>query len=256
MTIEGVEFVELKPGYFRMGSHFLCQKGDLIGRICAPLGLPWGKRASHGSAFGQECPVRWLQVKDPFWLARSETTNEQFERFDPGHPRSLFSNAENGPVAEVAWSTAQDYCRWLGHRAGLHGRLPTEVEWEYACRAGELGEYCFGSDAHGLSEYALFGRPDVAASDVSAHRPNEWGFFDMHGNVEEWCEDRFGTTPDFRQRRGARNLSAADDPLGDFRTVRGGSWCDDPEWCRSAFRSGSSQSVESERIGIRPLILQ
>ncbi|MCU0725368.1 MAG: formylglycine-generating enzyme family protein, partial [Planctomycetes bacterium] len=95
MTIEGVEFVELKPGYFRMGSHFFCQEGDLVGRICAALGLPWGKHPRHNT---NECPPHWVEIRTGFWMARTEITNGQFERYQPKRKRRPLSSDDSMPV--------------------------------------------------------------------------------------------------------------------------------------------------------------
>jgi formylglycine-generating enzyme required for sulfatase activity len=187
VTLEGVEFVEIGPGISRMGSTLGARGGDWLGRICAPLGLPWGKSPVPSN----EMPVHWVEFPRGFWIARTEVTNAQYERFDPGHERSGYSYDDDDPVVNVSWEDAERYCAWLSRRSSREIRLPSESEWECACRAGSEAEYCFGNEEEGLEAYAWFdanseeGHPHP----VATKRANRWGLFDLHGNVWEWCED-------------------------------------------------------------------
>jgi len=130
-TVEGVTFVEIGAGVFRMGSTHGAG-GDLLGRVCASLGLPWGEQPEPTD----EMPVRWIEFARGFWIAETEVTNSQFERFDPEHERSEFSPGDAHPVVNVSWDDAKKYCAWLAEKSGLPVRLPSESEWEAACRAG------------------------------------------------------------------------------------------------------------------------
>jgi formylglycine-generating enzyme required for sulfatase activity len=146
-----------------------------------------------------------------------------------------------------------EFCRKLSATDGKTYRLPTEAEWEYACRAGTTTAYSFGDDAARLSEYGWWGgtygngnaKSEQYAHAVGTKRPNGFGLYDMHGNVWEWCSDWYG---DY-------GGEASTDPLGadtgSLRVYRGGSWFFYAGLCRSAFRSGSSPDYESNRLSFR-----
>jgi formylglycine-generating enzyme required for sulfatase activity len=139
------------------------------------------------------------------------------------------------PVESVLWADAVEFCDKLAESVGQPIRLPTEAEWEYACRAGTTTAFCFGDDPAVLHEYAVFfspaGLPSGRRPDVVGRRkPNAWGLHDVHGNVCEWCQDGYREYP----------RSEAVDPLapseGDVRVVRGGTYHFIWEFCRSACR--------------------
>ena len=133
-------FVELKPGYVRMGSWFGCEKGDFVGRVCKVFHLPWGKQPKES---GDEVPVHWVEFRRPWWIARTEVTNEQYERFDPKHERSEYSKGDRDPVVDVSWDDARAYCDWLSRRGRLRVRLPSESEWESGVPGGIEGRVLF-----------------------------------------------------------------------------------------------------------------
>jgi formylglycine-generating enzyme required for sulfatase activity len=252
VTLEGVEFVEIGPGIFRMGSTKLAKGGDWLGRICAPLGLPWGEWPEPSD----EMPVHWVEFPRGFWIARTEVTNSQYEHFDPGHERSEYSEGDTHPVVNVSFSDVENYCVWLATRSGRPVRLPSEAEWECACRAGSQAEYCFGDDEDELGEYAWFGGEFQAGSHPVAHcRPNAWGLFDMHGNVWERCEDvyhrGYDGAPDDGSARKAPEL-----PVESFQTnrvKRGGSWNYHFSCCRSAQRHFDYFDDGWSCLGFRPV---
>jgi formylglycine-generating enzyme required for sulfatase activity len=133
---------------------------------------------------------------------------------------------------------AKTYCEWLSAKTGIYYRLPTEAEWEYACRAGTTTAYSFGDDPAKLGEYAwYFGNSEEAYHKVGKKKPNPWGLYDMHGNVQEWCLDQYH--PDFYARLAGKEpvknpLAVPTEIYG--RIVRGGSWDDDAAVLRSAAR--------------------
>jgi formylglycine-generating enzyme required for sulfatase activity len=144
------------------------------------------------------------------------------------------------PVEQVSWNDAVEFCKKLSElpnerAAGLVYRLPTEAEWEYACRAESKTSFCFGDNYDNrLSEYAWFSSPKTHkyTRPVATKKPNPWGLYDMHGNVWEWCSDWYGDYP----------TSAVVDPVGPAtgltRVCRGGSFVNPQEECRSACRGG------------------
>jgi formylglycine-generating enzyme len=180
-------------------------------------------------------------------------------------------------VDKVSWLDAIDYCNALSGKEGLtpfyrvqgetvevpdwNGtgyRLPTEAEWEYACRAGSTTRYSFGDDAAGLGAFAWYSgnsRTNVGkfqnvrqSHPVGQKRPNAWGLYDMHGNVEEWCWDGYEVA-DYSKK------PPAADPLGPSqaasRVNRGGCWRLSPQSCRSAFRNGHAPGNRSPLLGFR-----
>lgn len=156
----------------------------------------------------------------------------------------------NLPVSGVSWVSAAEYCRRLTDRERAAGRLPegyaytlpTEAQWEYACRAGTTGDY-----AGDLNAMAWYDRnSDLRVHSVGQKQPNEWGLYDMHGNVWEWCLDWYDTYP------GGTVTDPAGPPEGRNRALRGGSWKDWASDCRSAVRSlGEPDNPHFHLVGFR-----
>jgi formylglycine-generating enzyme required for sulfatase activity len=141
---------------------------------------------------------------------------------------SRFRNNPQNPVEQVSWNDAQAFCQKLSQITGKTYRLPTEAEWEYACRAGTTTCYYFGDDANQLGDYAWYdGNSQGTTHPVGQKKPNVWGLYDMSGNVWEWCEDNWYDN----------YIEAPDDGSAQSRKcLRGGSWVDGPHTCRSAVR--------------------
>lgn len=147
------------------------------------------------------------------------------------------------PAICMTQLAAKMYCRWLSEKTGHYYRLPTEAEWEWACRAGTTTAYYFGDDPAKLDEYAwYYDNSDDKYHKVGQKKPNPWGLYDMHGNVSEWCLDQYIADHYAKLARSDNNtvLTALAVPKTLYpRVVRGGSWDDDPEGCRSAARHKS-----------------
>jgi len=239
LTIEGVEFVEIGPGCYLMGSEHLARGGDLLGQWCARFGLPWGDQPKPSN----EMPVHWVEFPSGFWIARTEITNAQFAAFAPDHERTEDSPRDSDPVLDVFWEDAKKYCGWLSKQSGQAIRLPSEPEWECACRAGSNREFCFGDDEKHLSSYAWYlENSDLKAHEVGSRRANAWGLHDLHGNALEWCEDTYhenyeGAPADgtawteegalYRVNRGGSSFSGWDfcpSPRRDWDVPGGWSW--------------------------------
>jgi formylglycine-generating enzyme required for sulfatase activity len=143
------------------------------------------------------------------------------------------------PAICMTQHAARTFCKWLSAKTGRYYRLPTEAEWEYACRAGTTTAYSFGDDPDELEDYGwFFDNSDDTYQEVGQKEPNPWGLFDMHGNVAEWVLDQYD--PQYYTQDSNRV-----DPLNIPKTlyprvVRGGGWDDDPEMLRCAVREGSS----------------
>jgi formylglycine-generating enzyme required for sulfatase activity len=251
VEFEGVEFVEISPGYFRMGSHYLCDEGDLVGRLSTMVGLPWGRQPKHSDA----CPVHWVEFSSGLWVARTEITNQQYERFDPEHRRSKYSLGDLSPVVEVEWRDTKRYCAWLSKKAGVPVRLPSESEWECACRAGSSGEYHFGDDVKQMATYGWCSQYADQAHEVATRRANAWGLHDFHGNVFEWCEDTYHPNYEAAPADGTAwtEGGVVAGRFGTLRVHRGGAWNCRVEWCRAAERSKRPQGHRGWDLGFRPV---
>ena len=242
-------------------------------------------------AAADEAPVR-ARIDRAFWMGRFEITNKQFALFDPMHDGEVESkhgyqfgihgypvNGPDQPVVRVSWRNATAFCQWLSRQTGESFALPTEAQWEYACRAGSAGPFHYGGfdadfskhanlgDAK-LSEFASdpytvavpmknpnrfddwlpkdarFNDGALVSVDVGGYLPNAWGLHDMHGNVAEW------TRSAYRDEDRQGGAPAKDAP----RVVRGGSWYDRPKRCRSAFRLAYRPYQPVYNVGFRVIV--
>lgn len=155
--------------------------------------------------------------------------------FDMGH--------DGYPAICMTQLAAKMYCKWLSAKTGHFYRLPTEAEWEYACRAGKTTAYSFGDNPKKLGDYAwYFANSDEKYHPVGKKKPNPWGLYDMHGNVSEWVLDQYDPKYYYKFGKGKLSLSPLNIPTKLYpRVVRGGSWDDDAEQLRSSSRFGSSK---------------
>jgi len=245
---EDVKFVEIGPSCYRMGSNQGTEGGDSLGRWCSRFGLPWGDQPKPSN----EMPVHWVEFPRGFWIAKHEVTNAQYEAFDPKHERSDSSPGDNDPVVRVFLEDARNYCEWLSKQSGHAVRLPSEAEWECACRAGSDAEFCFGDDEKRLGEYAWWAKNTrcIKAHEVGTLQPNAWGLHDFHGNVEEWCEDNWHENFEGAPTDGTAWMDEADSSC----VIRGGSFILWSEDCRSAVRAQVPPGFRQSFVGFRPTI--
>jgi len=197
-----------------------------------------------------ESPVHTVTVAD-FALARTPVTNHQYEAFVRSEPtrqqprywtESRF-NKPDQPVVGVSWEDAQAYCEWAGMR------LPTEAEWEYACRVGTTTAYSSGDEESDLQRVGWYrGNTDDRLQGVATKEANPFGLFDMHGNVFEWCEDVWHD----HYVGAADDGSAWVDEGSGRRVIRGGSWNNPARFCRSAYRLMSEPGNRRVSLGFRP----
>jgi formylglycine-generating enzyme required for sulfatase activity len=186
-----------------------------------------------------------------FWMGKHPVTQKQYENLAGENPSHFRKSGAEAPVEQLNWNEATAFCRKLQDHLGEAGnrhecRLPTEAEWEYACRAGSQKNYCFGDDAAKLEEYAWYDKNSGSKTQpVGQKKPNQWGLYDMHGNVWEWCRDWYDQYP-------KRSVTDPTGPLeGNSRVLRGGSWGHDPETLRSAYRYGGAPGSRDLDIGFR-----
>ena len=205
----GMKFVLIEPGRFMMGLE----------------------------EAGREIPPHTVAITQPFYLGAYPVTQSEYQAV-MGSNWCYFNGNSRLPVESVSWNEAVAFSERLSQLAGgvPNGacfRLPTEAEWEYGCRAGSTGQWCFGDNKLSLGDYAWFEENSGKRTHpVGEKKPNAWGLHDMHGNVFEWCEDLY-------------------DKDGVGRVYRGGSWLSFATRCRSAERSVIDPSSSSSYLGFR-----
>lgn len=282
---------------------FISQGGAMTNKVPAREDQPAVRRAAFaGSKAGQErevggiklcwCPAGRFRMGSPpeergrrddeaqvdvtltkgFWMGKYEVTQGQWKRLMGAVPGKLIAGeGDDFPVYWINFREAEEFCRKLTQRArasrtlpaNWEFRLPTEAQWEYACRAGTTTPFSFGetlTDKQANIGKPYDGTPDgtpgTAASKVGSYPANAWGLHDMHGNEFEWCRDWYhsrlpgGRDPEM-QVRGV--------PNGDgtySRVRRGGAWTDEEQFCRSAFRLRYEPERRADHIGFRVALVQ
>jgi formylglycine-generating enzyme required for sulfatase activity len=272
-----MELVLIPAGEFKMGS------GESAEATAAFFNKTYGVDFLNADFFKGEHPQHRVRITKPFYLGTCHVTRGQFRRFvaDTGYKTDAekgeksgawgwdpdkkafgvnekyswrnagFAQTDEHPVVNVSWNDAVAFCKWLSKKESKTYRLPTEAEWEYACRAGTTTRYSSGDDPETLAKVGNVADaavkahfPDwtctIKASDgyvftspVGSFKPNAFGLYDMHGNAWQWCADRYD--PEYYAK------SPADDPTvpdsGNDRVLRGGSWSDWADLARSACRN-------------------
>jgi len=259
----GMKLVRIEPGTFKMGYDQVAALSDEILNATEHNG-----RDIKLSRFGQfgdydEHPTHQVTISRAFYMSVTEVTNEQYEKFDPLHihlrGKRGFSIDNNEAVVFVSWHQAKAFCDWLSEKEDLPYRLPTEAEWEYACRAGSTTQFSTGDTLPdeflknpGNSWYPCpthgRGREEVVPLHVGKTRPNPWGLYDMHGTVEEWCLDWYGP---YEAEHQIDPVGRVD---GDFKVTRGGSHGTVAYYLRSANRMGTLPQDKSFMIGFRVVL--
>ena len=206
------------------------------------MGSPEGEKGRDSD----EGPVHRVRITKPFYIGKYEMTQDVWEKVMGNNP-SNFKGARN-PVEEVSWDDCQEFLRKLTALGKGTFRLPTEAEWEYACRAGSRTRFCFGDADDGLADSAWHNSNSAEQTyPVGQKRANAWGLYDMHGHVWEWCFDWYSVDY-YRQ-------SAPNDPVGppagSTRVLRGGYWSGRASHCRSAFRVHYGPASRYHTCGFR-----
>jgi len=306
-TVQPVAYVEPVAPPTRTIGHVACpdwpfnaakakERQTLAGESERTIELPDGSRLElvlipagcfvMGSADGEldEYPPHPVTIERPFYMAKFETTNAQFALFHPAHDSAYISmtnkdhdhrghpvNRPTQPVVRVTWEQAEAFCRWLSDRTGQSVKLPTEAQWEWACRAGSASPFSYGdADADfggfaNLADIALanFAQRDspkwhpkddrfndgaMVTNQVGRYQANAWGLHDMHGNVAEWTRSVYRPYP-YQPRDGRDDPNARGQ-----RVARGGSWYDRPHRARSSFRLSYEPWQPVYNVGFRVVV--
>ena len=207
-----------------------------------------------------ELPQREVTIAKPFFMGVHEVTLAHYRRFVQETGREFPDPEPAGrgdlPASSVSWEDGRDFCAWLSKRSGATVRLPTEAEWEYACRGGTTTRFGFGDEAFWLKDFGRHADDGWNAADspryapVGSFLPNRFGLHDMHGNLNEWCADVYAA--DYRPESLA--AAAAADGTNAARVLRGGHWRNSADRCRAAARTKRGQGLISSRDGFRVVV--
>jgi formylglycine-generating enzyme required for sulfatase activity len=227
----GMKLVLIPPGEFLMGS------------------------PNSENQFGSfSTPRHEVRITRPFYLGKYLVTQEEWEAVMGSNPSSRFRGPTN-PVETISWDDCQQFLAKLNAKIGTQGGkfvLPTEAQWEYACRAGSTTRYGFGDDESALGEYAWYkDNSDMKPHRVGEKRPNAWGLYDMHGNVEEACQDWY----DGGYYASSLTFDPPGPATGSERVFRGGSFWGGEGNCRSATRHHSEPAKTGPSRGLRVCLL-
>ena len=214
--------------------------------LLQPGKLLMGSSESERGHQSDESPQHQVAISKAFYMGVTEVTQAQYEAVTGTNP-SAFTGPTN-PVEKVSWDEAVAFCRKLSEKTGRTFRLPTEAEWEYACRAGTTSRFCFGDSDGGLAGYGWHGgNSGMKTHPVAQKKPNAWGLYDVHGNVWEWCADWYD---------GRYSSGLSTDPrgprAGGARVLRGGAWRGDGLGLfRCAIRYRSAPTARYTTVGFR-----
>jgi formylglycine-generating enzyme required for sulfatase activity len=231
----GMEFVLIEPGEFQMGSP-----------------------GTEAERYDREGPQHKVRITKQFFMGSTEVTQSQYKAVMGGWNPSYFKDGRS-PVENVNWDYAVAFCKKLSERDGVRYRLPTEAEWEYACRAGTTtpfytGETISTEQANYDGNYTYgTGRKGAFRAETAPVRSfpaNPWGLHDMHGNVWEWCYDGMRT-----YKGGESTDPQGPITPGSSRVLRGGVWGFDPSYCRSALRTGGGPAAAGNGNGFRVVVV-
>jgi formylglycine-generating enzyme required for sulfatase activity len=230
-----LELVQIPAGKFMMGSP-LTEKGRPV--------MDGDNEQPHE-----------VTISKGFFIGKFTVTQEQYEKVMGKNP-STFKGAKN-PVETVSWNEAQEFCKKLSALSGKTVRLPTEAEWEYACRAGTTTPFNTGGSTEKDADAAAWylDNANHTTHPVGQKKPNNWGLYDMHGNVYQWCQDWYGKYPAGAATDPQGPANGEPGPAPPLHVLRGGAWNDHWQGVRSAWRDhhGPMGTVDG-RMGIRVVV--
>ncbi|AFY39448.1 Sulphatase-modifying factor protein [[Leptolyngbya] sp. PCC 7376] len=252
-----LEMILIPKGNFLMGN-----TDEEVARLIKESGDDW---------YNCEKPLHRVEITEAFYLGKFQVTQGQWQAVMGDDNPSHFKKGDDYPVEQVSWDDCQKFLEKLNQKTGKQYRLPSEAEWEYACRAGTTRRYYFGDNAEQLGDYAWFAdnsgdkRLDSAEiwridsanyggritgnncriHPVGQKKPNQFGLYDMYGNIWEWCEDSWEDS--YKISRNQKPFVNS----GAKKVIRGGSWISNPRNCRSAYRNYNTPGVRNYSVGFR-----
>ena len=263
----GMKLVLIPPGEFAMGSSKELIEGEMRLHGGDSREEKWYRNNLPG-----EGPQHRVRITKPFWLGATPVTQGEYERVTGSNPSkfpikpsvpeyervtgsnpSKFQRDPQRPVEQVSWDDAVEFCRKLSALPGEKAAkrrygMPTEAQWEYACRAGTTTRWYMGDNQAGLFDVAWFNTNSGGQTHpVGGKKPNAWGLYDMHGSVWEWCRDWY----DKEYYAWSPMDDPAGPPDGSFHAMRGGIWSDPARYCRSAFRNSDGPGGRYYGVGFR-----
>ena len=238
----GMKLVYIPSGEFMMGS----------GSSAAQLAREYDIQEE---VFADEFPHHKVHISEGFWMGQTEVTQGQYESVMNAKPwsgKSFVREDADYPAVYVTWEDANDFCNKLSQQEGKTYRLPTEAEWEYACRAGTKTRFSFGDSDSSLYDHAWFWdntyeKGQDYAHSVGQEKANPWDLYDMHGNVWEWCSDRYAE--DYYAN--GPSVDPNGPSSGATRSLRGGSWANTETYLRCSCRDGYDPDVVRDSVGFR-----
>ncbi len=232
-TFAGIAFVWIPPGSFYMGtSKSPAELAEIYG------GSP--------SLYTTEYPRHLVIISRGFWMSQTEITQKQWVDIMGYNPSN--NRGDDFPVENLSWEDCQKFIEKLNQKGQGTFRLPTEAEWEYACRAGTSTEFYFGDNANEMDNYGWhFYNSNYQTHPVKQKNPNAWGLYDMHGNVWEWCQDWY----DAEYYKVSPPVDPPGPATGNYKVLRGGTCLRTPARCRSAFRSWNVPDLTMPDQGFR-----
>jgi formylglycine-generating enzyme required for sulfatase activity len=242
--------------------------------VLIPAGkFTMGSPDSEPGRYPDEGPQHEVTISRPFYMGVHEVTQEQYQQVMGANP-SFFKGQPANPVEMVFWDDAMEFCQKLSEKTGKKVALPTEAQWEYACRAGTTTAFHTGDElkpTQANADFSASGPPgvlakamawvrkflrikakavDVGMVPVGSFPPNGFGLYDMHGNVWEWCSGWYDDS-----YASAKNIDPTGPASGTLRVLRGGCWGSIPRICRSADRNRSGPDYRFGFIGFRVVVL-
>ena len=215
--------------------------------------IPKGNFMMGSDDYDTETPIHEVSMNS-FRMSKYPITLQQYKCVmgaDIPFHFLLISSGNNLPIISVSWHNAFVFCKRLSDIIEQNVRLPSEAQWEYACRAGNSNKYCFGDDVRQLWNHAWYDKNTKRVCPVGLKLPNKFGLHDMHGNVWEWCEDIWHDSYDDAPTDGSAWISFGDENKA---VIRGGSYCEDENNCHSATRFGEPANKIDHTIGFRIVI--
>ena len=220
----GMKLVWIPPGEFMMGSD---------------NGAP------------NEKPVHRVKISKGFWMGQTEVTQDQYRAVTGDSPSAWGWKKDNLPVENIAWEKTIEFCKKLSQKEGLTYTLPTEAQWEYACRAGTKTAFSFGDSASELENYGWYRDNATHTLPVGQKKPNAFGLYDMHGNVLEWCSDWH----DNDYYKNSPEVDPTGPSSGGYRVVRSGCFVGHARSCQSSFRGRLEPDYRFYNQGFRVVLL-